>query len=164
MERGKGKSIEVAGTMNEPGITVYHSQTSAAFMLITFMVGDLLLVYKTLEAPINLNVYNGLDEKNFNGLKNKILKNQASGEFAHLNLIESIHMYMLVDMVCKCFVDEANETLKNLAIENVKVSEEEYEQLRINFLRYGQSLIEKMNEKFEKNEVFCKALGKLKGE
>ncbi len=158
----KEKSIEMAGPLNEPGITVYHSQTSAAFMLITFMVGDLLLVYKTLSPPVDLNIYDGLDEKKFNALKNKVLKNQASGEFAHLNLNESIFMYMLVDMVCKCFVDEVNETLKKLAIENVKISEEEYEQLRINFLRYGQSLIEKMNEKFENNESFCEMQEKLK--
>lgn len=156
------ESIGDSGILNEPGITVYHSQTSAAFMLITFMVGDLLLVYKTLSSPVSLEFYAGLDDKKFIELKNKVLKNQASGEFSHLNLQESISMYLLVDLVCKCFVDEANETLKELAIENVKVSETEYEQLRINFLRYGQSLVEKMNEKFEKNEFFCGAVAKLK--
>lgn len=164
MKKGDRIFSGTAAMPNEPGITVYHSQTSAAFMLIIFMVGDLLFVYKSLAPPVNLNIYNGFDEDNFNALKNKILKKQASGEFSHLNLTESIYLYMLLDVVCKCFVDDANETLKDLAINNVKISEEEYEIMRMNFLRYGQSLIGKMNEKFAANEIFRGALAKLKGD
>lgn len=154
--------MQIEEEKTEPGITVYHSPTSAAFMLITFMVGDLLFLYKTVSFPVNLSIYKGLDSEKFNELKIKILRNQATGKYTYLNISESITMYMLVDLVCKCFVDDANETLKGLAIENVKVSEEEYEQLRINFLRYGQSLIEKMNEKFETNKIFTEALAGLK--
>ncbi len=154
------KNIETTG--NEPGITVFYSQTSSAFMLITFLIGDLLFVNKSLSAPVNMNVYEEMNQKTFNDLKNKILKNQENGEITHLNLRESILMYMLVDASCKCFVDDMNETLKTLAIQNVKVTEEEYEKLRINFLRYGQSLVEKMNEKFQGNEIFKTALENLK--
>ena len=155
--------MEAQRALNGPGVSVFHSQTSNAFMLIAFMVGDLLLVDKTILAPVTLNFYAGLNEKSFVNLKNKILKNQSDGEFSHLTLGESIYLYMLVDLVCKCFVDDTNETLKSMASQNLKISEVEYEILRMNFLHYGQSLIEKMNEKFESNEVFCDFRTRLKG-
>lgn len=148
---------------HHPGISVSHSQISEAFMLIVFMVGDLLFVYNAISSPVSLHLYKGLDAQSYASLKNKILKNQSAGAHTHLSLDESIHLYMLVDIVCKNFVFDNNETLKKMAIENVSVSEEEYEILRINFLRYGQSLIEKMNEKFVNNPMFCDALDGLKG-
>ena len=162
MKKKKEIQNDPADISLEPGITVYYSQTSAAFMLITFMVGDLLLVSKTLASPVNQDEYYDLDEKSFVGLKTKILQNQAKRQFSHLTMRESIRMYVLVDLVCKCFVDDANETLKTLAINNVNVSAEEYDQLRINFLRYGQSLVETMNKKFASNELFLAFLTKTK--
>lgn len=131
-------------------------------MLITFMIGDLLLVSKTLVSPAASNLLGELDEKNYGSVKDKILTNQARGEITYLSLRESVFLYLLVDMACKCFIDDTNETLKNLAVKNVKVSEEEYEQLRINFLRYGQFLIEIMNEKFQTYEIFRTAFERLR--
>lgn len=154
--------MEENKSLNEPGVSVSHTRTSEAFMLIVFMVGDLLLVHKSVSLPVDLGIYEGLNENSFVRLKNKILKNQAAGEFSHLTLQESVFLYMLVDIVCKSFVNDVNETLKNLAVQNVNISEEEYEILRMNFLRYGQSLVEKMNLKFAENEFFCNALAKLK--
>lgn len=164
MEKESQGTFEGQEAQGEPGVSVSHTRTSEAFMLIVFLIGDLLFVYKSVSLPVNPGIYNGLNEGSFVNLKNKILKNQAAGEFSHLSLQESIFLYMLVDIVCKSFVNEANETLKELAIQNVEISEEEYDILRMNFLRYGQSLIEKMNVKFSANEFFCQAMAKLKGE
>lgn len=160
MKKKKNAELE---SFPEPGVSISHTQTSEAFMLIVFMVGDLFFVYKNITLSLDPAVYKGLDSSSFVTLKNKILKKHKESEFTHLDIYESIRLYMLVDIVCKAFVDDTNETLRKLAIENVSISEEEYEILRINFLRYGQSLIEKMNEKFEKNKIFYEALDGLKG-
>lgn len=162
MGKGFQRFIDKNEAWNEPGVSVSHTRTSEAFMLIVFMVGDLLLIHKSVSLPVSLDIYEGLNENSFVKLKNKILKSQSAGEFSHLTLQESLYLYMLVDIACKSFVNDANEALKSLAIENVKISEEEYEILRMNFLRYGQSLIEKMNIRFAANEIFCSALTKLK--
>ncbi len=148
---------ESENTMHEPGISVFQSQTSEAFMLIAFMIGDLLIVNGALQGPKDFQLYKGLNKKSYSDLKRKIFQPRQAGEHSNLTINESIHLYMLVDIACKSFVDDTNETLKKLAIENVKISEDEFEILRMNFLRYGQLLIEKMNRKFEKNELFVQS-------
>lgn len=154
--------MKEAEAIKEQGISVFHSKTSEAFMLIAFMIGDLIFVYRNIPAPVDLDLYSGLNEKSFVELKNKILQKQTDHEHSHLTLAESVFLYMLVDVVCKSFVDDANETLKKLGVQNLKITEEEYDILRINFLRYGQLMIEKMNQKFEKNDFFKQSLEKLK--
>lgn len=162
MEDELNKETANANFLAEPGVSVFHSKTGDAFMLIAFLVGDLIFINKIITPPVNPSVYDGLNETSFSSLKNKILDDRNERELTHLTLRESISLYMLIDVVCKCFVDDENEKLKALAVENVKIEEEEYNILRINFLRYGQSLIKKMNEKFSRNKIFSQALSKVK--
>lgn len=146
----------------KPGLTIYNTKTSTAFAMISFMVGELMYVYDSIEPPIDLSVYKELSTDSFNRLKVKIFKNHKSHELISLSLAESIQLYMLVDLACKCLVSDTNMELKNMAIESLDVDEEEYGQLRINYLRYAQSLIEKMNDKFKDNREFASATAALK--
>ena len=138
------------------GITIHPTSTGNAFSMISFMVGELVYIYKTIDPPVDITKYIGLNEKTFKNLQNKVLSALHSKEVVNLNFEESMLLYMVIDLSCKCLVDKINLSLKELAIPSLEISGEEYDKLRINYLRYAESFIQTINEKFEKNAAFVK--------
>jgi hypothetical protein len=146
----------------EPGITIFNNKTSLAFSLISFMVGELILIHKSVATPIDMSIYSKLNPDSFNLLRSSFFQKQDNEKYIHLNIEESIIMYMLIDLTCKCFVNETSTELEKLALSTLDIDSEDFSRLSQNYIKYGQKLIEKMNEKFNSNELFTQSLKGLR--
>jgi len=144
------------------GLTLKPSRVSQAFSLITFMVCELIFVEKSLPPPINLESYSNLNENDFNTVRDKVLNITDGEEVIELNIEESTRFYQLIDLTCKCMVNDEDDVLKDLAQKNIDIESDEYEKVRNNYLKYAQSLLDKMNKKFSGQKVFDKATKDLR--
>ena len=137
-----------------PGVSIKKSNVSLAFTLITFMISDLIFIEKLIPLPFDLKSYDELDKEHFSHLKNKMLVTLQTKDAVHLSTKESILLYLLVDIACKCLVGDTNILLQEKARENMEIEEEEYHQVRRSYIHYAQSLIKEINENFEGNDLF----------
>ncbi|MDA9563247.1 hypothetical protein N9R81_01070 [Flavobacteriales bacterium] len=142
------------------GITIQKSKISQAFTLISFMVGELIFD-GTIESPVVVDKYPNLDQEHFHDLREKMMREIASKEEIELDVEESLLLYLIVDMVCKCFVGDANVILREKALENMEIGAEEYKQVSLSYIHYGQSLLQEMNTKFDGNPSFDDVHDKL---
>ena len=117
------------------------------------MVGELIFD-GTIEAPVDVSKYPNLDPEHFHQLRDKMMADINSKEETALNVEESLMLYLLVDMVCKCFVGDANAILRQKAQENMEIDADEYHKVSLSYIHYGQSLLNEMNEKFDGNPTF----------
>ena len=85
----------------------------------------------------------------------------ATKDEIKLNVEESLLLYLIVDMVCKCFVSDANVVLRKKAKENMEIGIEEYKQVSLSYIHYAQSLLQEMNQKFDGNPTFDDVHDKL---
>lgn len=143
------------------GITIQKSKISHAFALISFMVGELIFE-NSIEAPVNIENYAGLDSEHFRSLRIKMMHDLNTKNEVVLNIEESILLYLIVDMVCKCFVSETNIVLKEQAQQQMNIDEKEYSQVRLSYLHFAQSLLEEMNTKFGEVPEFEVVIDKLR--
>lgn len=146
----------------EPGITVYQSNQSSAFALVTFLINDLFFLYDAFKPPVDLAIYKNLNLNKYNTLKMKVLSSQIKSQIVYLNLQESIHLYMLVDLTCKTLVSDLDVQLRELAKKNLELSEEQYGTITRLYLQFAEALINRMNIKFKDNELFVFSLQELK--
>ena len=144
------------------GLSIKQSRISQSFSLITFMVCELIFVEKSLSPPTNLKHYPDLSEDDFNTLRDKVLNITNRGEEVELDIKESIRFYQLIDLTCKCMVNDADDVLRDLAQKNIDIEADEYEKVRNNYLKYAQSLLDKMNKKFNGKKEFDKATKALR--
>jgi len=142
------------------GITIEKSKISQAFTLISFMVGELIFD-GTIEPPVKVSKYPNLDRDHFYELGTKMMGHIAMKDEIKLNVEESLLLYLIVDMVCKCFVSDANLVLREKAKENMEIGTEEYKQVSLSYIHYAQSLLQEMNQKFDGNPTFDDVHDKL---
>ncbi|MBL4624697.1 MAG: hypothetical protein JKY42_06115 [Flavobacteriales bacterium] len=135
------------------GITIQKTKISQAFTLISFMVGELIFD-GTVEAPVQVSRYPNLDKDHFHDLRAKMMSDLATKKEIMLDVEESLLLYLIVDMVCKCFVSDANVILREKAEENMEIDAEEYKQVSLSYIHYAQSLLNEMNEKFDGDPTF----------
>lgn len=146
----------------EPGITVFQSSHSTGFALVTFLISDLFFVYDAFNPPVDLAVYKNLNLKEYNMLKKKVLSSQLKTEIVNLSLQESIYLYMLVDLCCKTLVSDLDVQLRELSKKNLKLTDEQYDNITRLYLQFAEALINRMNIKFKDNELFAFSLRELK--
>ena len=142
------------------GITIEKSKISQAFTMISFMVGELIFD-GTIKPPVKVSKYPNLDRDHFYELRTKMMGHIATKDEIKLNVEESLLLYLIVDMVCKCFVSDANVVLRKKAKENMEIGTEEYKQVSLSYIHYAQSLLQEMNQKFDGNPTFDDVHDKL---
>lgn len=142
------------------GITIEKNKVSQAFTLISFMVGELIFD-GTIDAPVEVSKYPNLDSDHFHDLRTKMMNDIATKDEISLTVEDSLLLYLIVDMVCKCFVSDANIILREKAQENMEIEAEEYKQVSLSYIHYAQSLLNEMNEKFDGNPTFDDVHDKL---
>jgi hypothetical protein len=133
-----------------------------AFSLISFMVGEVILIEKALVSPIDLKLFPEINPESFLDLKKKqfqILEEDSTA--IELNEEESLLLYLLVDIVCRCFVSEANLFLEKRANDVMSIDKEEYKAVRLSYIHFAENLISDINHKFEKSTKFADARDRL---
>jgi hypothetical protein len=141
-------------------ITIKNTKLSSAFTLITFLVGELLIT-KEIESPTRLENFPELDTTSFNNLKTYTMQNLNTKNEVNLSENQSVLLYLIVDTVCKCMVNETNLILEKRAMYFMEIDAEEYKQVRMSYLFYAQNFISEMNQKFEKSSLFQETRAKL---
>lgn len=145
----------------QPTITITKNKLSMAFSLITFMVGEVLFIEKAIACPVDVNKFPEINEDDFLSLKQKQLEILNKAEKVVLDEEESLLLYLLVDIVCRCFVGDANIFLEERAAQIMEIGKEEYKQVRHSYIHYAQSLITEINNKFDKSTKFIDARARL---
>lgn len=145
--------------MPQDGIILKKNQLSRAFLLIGFMVGDLYFLEKKISVPNSLGLPIDFSKKDYQALKKTAFVGFETQPLFSLSKKDSFRFYQLVDLVCKCFVSSANDTMRNMAFHNMKMEEEEYYQVRVSYIHYADKLLQEMNEKFKEETEFIRLKG-----
>lgn len=132
-----------------------------AFSLITFMIGEVVLIEKAIRCPLDTDKFQELNEEDFLNLKSHLLQILGDTEVVELDEFDSVLLYLLVDIACKCFVSDSNLILEQRANDIMEIPKEEYNQVRHSYIHYAQSLINEMNTKFEKSPAFINVRARL---
>lgn len=143
------------------GLIIKKTKVSMAFSLITFMVGELIFVEESITPPVDISLYEGLNRQTFKTNSEKVLKILEDCEEIQLNMEESIFLYMIIDLACKCMVNDANESLQKFAMKNLDIGNKDYDKARMSYLQYAESLIKKMNMQFKSDVRFDWVVEKL---
>lgn len=144
------------------GIILKNTRVSIAFSLITFLVGDLIFVSGFINPSKTTSPDEKMESEEFHLLKKRIFDGLGEKKEILLDLDTSILFYRLIDVVCKCMVEDANDLLKELAEQNLDIVNEDYERVRNSYLKYAQLLIRKMNEEYKDNPGFMEVISRLR--
>lgn len=118
------------------------------------MVGEIVFIEQAIKSPVNLEQFPEVNESDFLDLKDKQLSILKEAEEVELDEEESLLLYLIVDVVCRCFVSDANTLLEERALTIMDIGPEEYNKVRHSYIHYAQDLLGEMNTKFSKSEKF----------
>jgi hypothetical protein len=147
--------------MFKNSLIIEKNRITSAFVLITFLINELILENKIIPSPVNLSDFEFIDESNFRMLRHKIVAQFEEQNKAVLSFEESMMFYVYIDIACKCFVSDINHTLKDLSKRNMRISPESYDALRLQFLNTADKILSIFNKKYGEHDQMKKVKEKL---
>ncbi len=142
-------------------LIIEKNRITSAFVLITFLINELIIENKIIPSPVNLSEFEFIDENNFRMLRHKIVAQFEEQGKAVLTFEESMMFYVYIDIACKCFISDTNHALKELAKRNMKINPESYDALRLQFLSTAEKILSVFNEKYGENNRMKEVKEKL---